>query len=74
MASQDVVIQPLAVVDDKKSAHKTQSMAALTLGALGVVYGDIGTSPLYTFQEIFRPATGVALDSPHIIGAVSASK
>lgn len=51
--------------------HRPQGMAALTLGALGVVYGDIGTSPLYTFQEIFRPATGVALDAPHITGAAS---
>jgi hypothetical protein len=30
-------------------------MATLTLGALGVVYGDIGTSPLYTMKEIFAP-------------------
>ena len=30
--------------------------AALTLGALGVVYGDIGTSPLYTIKEMFGPA------------------
>jgi KUP system potassium uptake protein len=51
---------------------KSQSTAALTLGALGVVYGDIGTSPLYTFKEIFHPAIGVALDVPHITGAASA--
>jgi KUP system potassium uptake protein len=30
-------------------------LAALTLGAVGVVYGDIGTSPLYTMKEIFAP-------------------
>ena len=47
------------------------SVAALTLGALGVVYGDIGTSPLYTMKEVFSPATGVPLDSAHLIGAVS---
>ncbi|MEO8389834.1 potassium transporter Kup [Polaromonas sp.] len=46
-------------------------MAALTLGALGVVYGDIGTSPLYTMKEIFSPAMGIPLDAPHLIGAVS---
>ena len=54
--------------------HKTsdrESVAALTLGALGVVYGDIGTSPLYTMKEIFSPATGVPLDPAHLIGAVS---
>ena len=48
-----------------------ESLAALTLGAMGVVYGDIGTSPLYTMKEVFNPATGVALSAPHVIGAVS---
>ena len=47
------------------------SLAVLTLGAMGVVYGDIGTSPLYTMKEIFSPATGVPLDATHLIGAVS---
>jgi KUP system potassium uptake protein len=48
-----------------------EGLAALTLGAMGVVYGDIGTSPLYTMKEIFSPATGVPLDAIHLIGAVS---
>ena len=47
-------------------------MAALTLGAIGVVYGDIGTSPLYTVKEIFLPTTGVALNPANLIGAISA--
>lgn len=50
---------------------RRQGLAALTLGALGVVYGDIGTSPLYTMQEVFAPHTGVPLDAPHVVGAVS---
>ena len=50
---------------------KREGLAALTLGALGVVYGDIGTSPLYTMKEIFSPATGIPLDTTHLIGAVS---
>jgi len=48
-----------------------ERVAALTLGALGVVYGDIGTSPLYTMKEIFSPALGIPLDARHLIGAVS---
>ncbi len=36
-----------------------QGLATLTLGAIGVVYGDIGTSPIYAFREALR-ATGVA--------------
>ena len=36
----------------KRSAGQT----ALALGALGVVFGDIGTSPLYTVQTVFLPS------------------
>ncbi|WP_280154637.1 potassium transporter Kup [Piscinibacter sp. XHJ-5] len=52
------------------SSSGRQGLAALTVGAIGVVYGDIGTSPLYTMKEIFGPA-GVPLDAPHVVGAVS---
>jgi KUP system potassium uptake protein len=51
---------------------KSKSVAALTLGAIGVVYGDIGTSPLYTIQVIFSESTGIALNQTNIIGAISA--
>ena len=50
---------------------RREGLAALTLGAIGVVYGDIGTSPLYTMKEVFNPANGVPLDAPSLIGAVS---
>ena len=48
-----------------------QGTAALTIAALGVVYGDIGTSPLYTIKEIFGPSTGVPLTPETLVGAVS---
>jgi KUP system potassium uptake protein len=51
--------------------NKRSGLAALTLGAIGVVYGDIGTSPLYTLKEVFLPATGVALNPHNLIGATS---
>jgi KUP system potassium uptake protein len=50
---------------------RRQRTAALALAAIGVVYGDIGTSPLYTIKEVFLPATGVALDAHNLIGACS---
>ena len=53
------------------SPRGRQGLAGLTLGALGVVYGDIGTSPLYTMKEIFGPATGVPLDAPNVLGVLS---
>lgn len=51
---------------------KKSGLAALALGAIGVVYGDIGTSPLYTMQVIFSESTGVPLNQTNILGAVSA--
>lgn len=51
--------------------NNRKNLAALSLGALGVVYGDIGTSPLYTMKEVFAEHTGVSLDTPHVIGVVS---
>ena len=50
---------------------RRQSTAALTLAALGVVYGDIGTSPLYTIKEIFSPVNGVPLNPHTVVGAIS---
>ena len=47
------------------------SVGALTLGALGVVYGDIGTSPLYVMKTVFDKANGLALTSANLIGIVS---
>ena len=54
------------------TAHRRQALLPLTLGAIGVVYGDIGTSPLYTMSTIFGPEGGVPLDAPHLVGAASA--
>jgi len=45
-------------------------MAALTLGALGVVYGDIGTSPLYALKEVFHGGH-VATTPDNILGVLS---
>jgi len=49
-----------------------QSRAALTLLALGVVYGDIGTSPLYAVKETFAPGHGIPLNLATILGGLSA--
>ena len=49
-----------------------QSLPALTLLALGVVYGDIGTSPLYAVKETFNPEHGIPLNEANILGGLSA--
>ncbi len=45
--------------------------AVLALGALGVVFGDIGTSPLYTLAECFHSAHGIAVNEANVLGVVS---
>jgi KUP system potassium uptake protein len=47
------------------------SQAALTLAGLGIVFGDIGTSPLYAVKETFSPAHGLPLTSAAILGGLS---
>jgi KUP system potassium uptake protein len=51
--------------------HKKSSLPGLTLAAVGIVYGDIGTSPLYTLKTIFDPTHGLALTTPNLLGIVS---
>ena len=46
-------------------------LRVLTLAAIGVVYGDIGTSPLYTMKEVFSKEHGLALTEANLLGAVS---
>ncbi|MEX5745660.1 potassium transporter Kup [Massilia sp. X63] len=53
------------------SQNKKSSVAALTLAAVGIVYGDIGTSPLYTLRAIFDAEHGLPLTTPNILGIVS---
>jgi KUP system potassium uptake protein len=54
-----------------KEVTGNTGVAALTLGAIGVVYGDIGTSPLYTMKEVFAPAHGIAVTPANVTGVVS---
>jgi KUP system potassium uptake protein len=51
--------------------HPKASTAALTLGALGVVFGDIGTSPLYTLRECVREAGGEKATTQDVFGLLS---
>ena len=45
--------------------------AALALAALGVVYGDIGTSPLYTIKEVFGGVHPIPLNPANVLGILS---
>ena len=62
---------PAARVVSTANTPKTPAaLAALTLGALGIVYGDIGTSPLYAIKEVFRGGH-VVPTADNILGVLS---
>jgi len=47
------------------------NFSKLVIGALGIVFGDIGTSPIYTLKECLNPIFGIALTQENIIGILS---
>lgn len=51
--------------------HKHTGTARLYLAAVGVVFGDIGTSPIYAIREAFHPSHGVAVTPVNVIGVLS---
>jgi len=57
--------------NNSEASPQKSSTAGLTLLALGIVYGDIGTSPLYAVKETFAPAHGIALSTENILGGLS---
>jgi KUP system potassium uptake protein len=58
--------------DDRPPGHHHKaSLAALTVSAIGIVFGDIGTSPIYAFRETFSGHHPLATDALHIYGVLS---
>ncbi|MGV8893018.1 MAG: potassium transporter Kup [Burkholderiaceae bacterium] len=53
------------------SQKPKSSLTVLTLAAVGIVYGDIGTSPLYAMKEVFSEQHGLALSQDNLLGVVS---
>ncbi len=53
------------------SSNNKQSTGALTLAAIGVVYGDIGTSPLYTLRECLSGQFGFGIEQESVFGFLS---
>jgi len=51
------------------TSHK--KLSALTVGAIGIVFGDIGTSPLYALKESFNPQHGIPLTEASVLGILS---
>ena len=62
---------------EKNSGHASTGTSGkskpsgLMLAAIGVVFGDIGTSPLYTLKEVFHGAHGIPTSHDNVLGALS---
>ncbi len=61
----------LAGAPNATADHNKDSFAKLAVGAVGVVFGDIGTSPLYAMKEVFVGHHPLAVDRLHVFGVVS---
>ncbi|MEZ0372036.1 MAG: potassium transporter Kup [Candidatus Sericytochromatia bacterium] len=73
-ASEPSTTSPLASPPHDSGGHGGHSAApvwALALAAIGVVYGDIGTSPLYTLKECFHGIHAIELNQDNLLGVLS---
>ena len=61
--------QPAEVT--RAHAERRQNLGRLAVAAIGIVYGDIGTSPLYTLKECFGEAHGIAITPMNVLGLLS---
>jgi len=67
--SESKILRPITL-HTENHAHKG-NLAALTLAATGVVFGDIGTSPLYALKECFSPEHGIPFSQESVFGVLS---
>jgi len=67
-------VRPVAPPEAGAAGHAPRSnVVGLSIGAIGVVFGDIGTSPLYAVEQIFFSSEGLAATPDHVLGAISAA-
>jgi KUP system potassium uptake protein len=67
--SESKILRPITLHTETHE-HKG-NLAALTLAATGVVFGDIGTSPLYALKECFSPEHGIPFSQENVFGVLS---
>ena len=63
-------LRPRIDRDVAQHGHRRHSLGILALSALGIVFGDIGTSPLYAFRECFSPDHLLSLNPANILGVL----
>jgi KUP system potassium uptake protein len=69
--SQTTATAPSIAPDGATPSHRPRSTTLLALAALGVVFGDIGTSPLYAMQAIFTGDHPVRATASDVYGVIS---
>ena len=62
---------PQSIEMSQQEEQQTRRTLPLVIGAIGVVFGDIGTSPLYTLKEAFSPHYGLQPDQANVLGVLS---
>jgi KUP system potassium uptake protein len=67
--SQSELLRPVDI--EYTEEKKKGSLAGLALGAIGIVFGDIGTSPLYALKACFDPNNGIPMNAESIFGVIS---
>jgi KUP system potassium uptake protein len=60
-----------SAAEDGEGQVRPMGLTALSVAALGVVFGDIGTSPVYTFRECFNPEHGLTFGPENVLGVLS---
>jgi KUP system potassium uptake protein len=66
--------EPLAAPDPPSAPPdegERRRLLVLSVATLGVVFGDIGTSPIYAFRESFHPSHGLAPTAANVLGVLS---
>ncbi len=66
-----MILDKTSTAPNNGTPHLAPSLPLLMIGAIGVVYGDIGTSPLYAIKEVFAGTHPLPADKDHIFGVLS---
>ncbi len=67
--SQSSVMRPVSITGS--DGHHHAPLPVLVIAAIGVVFGDIGTSPLYALKECFSPEHGIPFSESAVLGIIS---
>ena len=71
MTQAETTGQQAGIAEAEHSGHARSNLPILTLGAIGVVYGDIGTSPIYAFRQAMHVRPGAAASNIEVLGLLS---